>query len=551
MLSKRDIERLHPYGYSLIMRSCEDCGEFWRVGLQFTHQKHTRPPFRMEIDLPRVTGAHLIMDGVERTVLPIITECGVRDRTETLRSMLQQAMERGMCDFAEHDGPIPSSEVIMAEFRAIVARSPFIVDTPPNSPLEKAGYEDMVRLDRPEGNPTKTDWREFQEEDWKRLDPDSTSQSDKINRVFRRRNGVHCRSIGNNGIFTRANPRRTFLTRTTYERHLPQLVEDKPLVANEKNQLSGKNLLTALMDLGNTTFEDAIAISRSAAAAMTCVRTVRQTWVGHKPLVIQAPIGNVYQPKALLGKTEDGEEGVHADKLYYPAKLVDIQVRSTTKFRKKGFRYIFTFEATMPVRDGDKIAGRHGNKGIAWIVEDRDMPLLKGTERGLDLRVDICLSPISVVKRRMMSLYLEMMAAKKAIAEGHQIIVPEWDIPEGLSFEELIAEGYGKKSQLYLQGMPLPEMTFVAPLYWIRQDKIAVEQVSASRGRVVTNHLGLPIDSAKINGQKRDVSKSLAFFHKPIRNILADSISSNTLGSKKMEAVAQILEPGFQLGQLT
>lgn len=551
MLSKRDIERMHPYGYNIYMLSHEDMGEFWRLELQFSHKNSRHLPFKMDLDLPKVNGAHLIMDGVERTVLPAITECGIRNRTETLRNTLKQAIERSMCDFMFHGGPPPASEVVEAEFKALIAKSEFIVDTPPHSPLEKKGYEHMIRIDRPEGNPTKTSWREFQESDWDRLDPDSTSQSEKINRVFRKKTGIHCESIGHNAVFSRANPRRTFLTRTAFERHLPQLVPDPPLVANEKNQLSGKNLFTALMDLGNTTFEDSIGVSRSAASALTCVRTIRMTWVGHKPLVIKAPIGNVYQPKALLAKTEDGIEGVHADKLQYPAKLVDIQVATTLKFRDPAYRYIFIFEAELPLRDGDKIAGRHGNKGIAWIVEDRDMPMIKHpTNDRMNMRVDVCLSPISVVKRRMMSLYLEMMAAKKAMAEGRQIIVPEWDIPDNLTFEKLIQEGYGQKDQLYLQGMPLPELTYVGPLYWIRQDKLAVEQVSASRGRVVVNHLGLPINSARVNGQKRDVSKSLAFYHKPIREILADNISFNTLGVKKFESVVQVLEPEFHIGML-
>jgi hypothetical protein len=263
------------------------------------------------------------------------------------------------------------------------------------------------------------------------------------------------------------------------------------------------------------------------------------------------PTGVQVSPKALIAKTEDGEEGIHATKLYYPATFVEVKTVPTIKFKRKAYRYIFTFRAELPLRDGDKIAGRHGNKGIAWVLDDRDMPSLKHPEHPrMNMRVDVCLSPISVVKRRMISLYFEAMVAKKAQAEGRTITVPGWEIPEELGFQRLIDEGWGKKDQLYISGMPLPEKTFVAPLFWLRLDKIAAEQSSASVGRVVTNHLDLPIDRAKVNGQKRDISKSLAFFHKPIRGILKDTIRRNTLGSKKCESVIQILEPNFTIGNL-
>lgn len=553
MLSQYDLEMLSPHGCQTFMKKYEDCGDFWRVELEFQDKKFIRYPFKMILELPVAHGPHIIIDGVERTVLPSVTECGLRSRTETLRGLLQRALERGLCDFMLHGGPLPDSAVIMAEFRALVAKSEFIVDTPASSPLEREAYEQMIRIDKPTGNPIDISWREFMDRDWGRLDPNSTSQSDKINRVYRRGRGEHslCDSIEKNIVFCRANPRRTFLTRTAFERHLPQFVPETPLVVNEKSQLSGKTLLTAFMDLGNTTFEDSIAVSQSAAAAMTCVRTIRQTWVGHKPLEIRIPNGTLVNPRALIAKTTDGLEGVHADKLHYPAKLVDVEVVPTLKFKEPAYKYVMTFEAMLPLRDGDKIAGRHGNKGIAWIIRDRDMPSIPHPDNPrMSMRIDVCLSPISVVKRRMMSIYLEGMAAKKAQATREQIVVPGWDIPDDLGFQALIDEGWGEKDQLYINGAPLPEKTFVAPLMWLRLDKIAAEQANCSSGKVVVNHLGLPIDAARVNGQKRDISKSLAFYHKPIRGIMKDTIERNTLGVKKCEAVIQALEPGFTLDSL-
>jgi len=174
------------------------------------------------------------------------------------------------------------------------------------------------------------------------------------------------------------------------------------------------------------------------------------------------------------------------------------------------------------------------------------MPIWRD-QKGHQFRVDICISPISVIKRRSMSLLYEMMLAKKAVAEDTHFCVDPMDSLENLDFKALVKEGWGEKEQLWLGNQPLPQKTFVAPLFWMRLDKLAREQLSAQTGPTVLNHLGLPTDSAKMNGQKRDFSKGMAFFQRHLEDVLKWTVLENTTGVDQIENLVRVLEPDFSI----
>ncbi len=76
---------------------------------------------------------------------------------------------------------------------------------------------------------------------------------------------------------------------------------------------------------------------------------------------------------------------------------------------------------------GDKMAGRHGNKGVvATIVPEEDMPFLDdGTP------VDICLNPLGVPSRMNVGQVLETHLGVAAKALGFKVATPVFDgIPE-------------------------------------------------------------------------------------------------------------------------
>ena len=115
-------------------------------------------------------------------------------------------------------------------------------------------------------------------------------------------------------------------------------------------------------------------------------------------------------------------------------------------------------------------------------------------------------------------------------------------------FKKLVSEGFGSKTQLYLGSHRLEHETFVAPLYWIRLDKLGAEQASAQKGPVHLNHTGLPEDTTK-NGQRRDPSKTLAMFHRGLYDLLGSSVRENALETGRFENLVKVLEPDFDFSK--
>jgi len=499
-------------------------------------------------------GNFIVMDGRECAIIQSITELGRRGPVEVISDLFCQALEIGMADFVNNDGPPPDGDAIMAEFSRLVAASPLVLDTP-RMRLERTGFGQMIRMSTPEGGPTKIDWREIQMKHTGMIDPTSTSQGKSINRVFRR---VHDQEHGlseilaKNAIGLKYNPRRAFLLRTAFERHYRQALPDAPLVMNKESELSGKTGMTALMDMGTLTFEDSMVLSESFAAALACIVETTQTWVGHQPLETVVKIGDTIDPGELIAISVDRDIKIHASKIPFPSKLLAVQACPTVKFKAPAWRYYFKFESVSLTRNGDKLAGRHGNKGVAQVIPDRHMPVVVDP-RNTDCRyqVDIVQSSLSVFKRRQMSLLWEIMLANKAMTEGTRFEVGPWEVPDEISFKTLTQEGWGKKSQCYLGGVPLKHEVFAGPLYWLRLDKLARKESAVKKhSRVFLNHLGLPMNNARLNGQRRDISKSAAMHHRGMNQLLMSTILENAVDLRKFESLVRVLEPEFRMSEL-
>ncbi|MEX0934945.1 MAG: DNA-directed RNA polymerase subunit beta [Candidatus Paceibacterota bacterium] len=83
-----------------------------------------------------------------------------------------------------------------------------------------------------------------------------------------------------------------------------------------------------------------------------------------------------------------------------------------------------------PIRVGDKLAGRHGNKGvISTILPEEDMPYMEdGTP------IDIILTPLGVPSRMNLGQILEMHLGLAAHELGYQAVVPPFS---GATVEEI------------------------------------------------------------------------------------------------------------------
>jgi DNA-directed RNA polymerase subunit beta len=96
---------------------------------------------------------------------------------------------------------------------------------------------------------------------------------------------------------------------------------------------------------------------------------------------------------------------------------------------------------------GDKMAGRHGNKGvISRVVPVEDMPFLEdGTP------VDIILSPLGVISRMNLGQLLETHLGLAANALGYKVATPALNgISEEIIKEELQKAGFPVNGQLQL-----------------------------------------------------------------------------------------------------
>ena len=136
---------------------------------------------------------------------------------------------------------------------------------------------------------------------------------------------------------------------------------------------------------------------------------------------------------------------------------------------------------------GDKMAGRHGNKGVvARIVPEEDMPFLAdGTP------VDICLNPLGVPSRMNVGQVLETHLGVAAKALGFKVATPVFDgIPEEKIFEYLKdakkVEGFtwvgeNGKSTVYdgRTGEPFDQEIVVGYIYMLKLGHLVADKIHA------------------------------------------------------------------------
>ncbi|MBU0731429.1 DNA-directed RNA polymerase subunit beta [Patescibacteria group bacterium] len=118
-------------------------------------------------------------------------------------------------------------------------------------------------------------------------------------------------------------------------------------------------------------------------------------------------------------------------------KVVDVKIFSKENGDKLASGVIKTIQVSIAqlrkLQVGDKMAGRHGNKGvISRIVPVEDMPFMKdGTP------VDIILNPLGIVSRMNLGQVLEVHLGLAAKALGYKVAVPPF---HGASKEQISEE---------------------------------------------------------------------------------------------------------------
>ena len=275
---------------------------------------------------------------------------------------------------------------------------------------------------------------------------------------------------------------------------------DGPAISNGELAL-GQNILVAYMAWDGYNYEDALIISERLVQAdrhtsihiEDYLTDVRETKLGSE--VVTADIPNVSEEKLknldsegvvrigaeahsgdiLVGKiTPKGETELTAEERLLRAifgdkardvrdsslylehgehgKVINVKVFSAEAGDKLQPGVIKQVQVTVAdlrkVQVGDKMAGRHGNKGvISRVVPIEDMPFLEdGTP------IDMILSPLGVISRMNLGQLLETHLGLAANAGGYQAATPALNgITEEQIKAELVKLGFdgGGQVQLY------------------------------------------------------------------------------------------------------
>lgn len=260
----------------------------------------------------------------------------------------------------------------------------------------------------------------------------------------------------------------------------------------------GQNILVAFMAWEGYNYEDAVIVSERLVRddRYTSINIenwqvdVRDTKLG--PEVITSDIPNIGEEKLknldengivrigaevssgdiLVGKiTPKGETELSAEEKLLRAifgekardvrdsslylehgehgKVVDIKVFSREEGDKLPPGVIKTIQISIAdlrkIQVGDKLAGRHGNKGvISKVVPLEDMPFLEdGTP------VDMILTPLGVVSRMNLGQILETHLGLAANALGYKIATPVLDgVPEEKIRSELERAGFSQDGKI-------------------------------------------------------------------------------------------------------
>ena len=153
---------------------------------------------------------------------------------------------------------------------------------------------------------------------------------------------------------------------------------------------------------------------------------------------------------------------------------------------------------------GDKLAGRHGNKGVvSRILPVEDMPFMEdGTP------IDILLSPMGVPSRMNLGQLFETHLGMAAKALGYKVATPSFNgVPSDTISKELKKAGFSEdgRVQLYdgLTGEPFNERTSVGVMHMIKLHHMVEDKIHARSTGPYTMVTQQPLGGKAQNGGQR------------------------------------------------
>ena len=153
---------------------------------------------------------------------------------------------------------------------------------------------------------------------------------------------------------------------------------------------------------------------------------------------------------------------------------------------------------------GDKLAGRHGNKGVvSRVLPVEDMPFMAdGTP------IDIVLSPMGVPSRMNLGQLFEVHLGMAARALGYKVATPSFNgVPDEKISDELEKAGIARdgRVQLYdgLTGEPFNERTSVGVMHMLKLHHMVEDKIHARSTGPYTMVTQQPLGGKAQNGGQR------------------------------------------------
>lgn len=472
----------------------------------------------------------------------------IRNRTTVVANAIESILSKHLMDFFM-TGEKPTDLAVQADIDKWFKTDPMSQDAP-ESKIGLESLKDLVYVRAPD-NGLDLGPRQFSQQLLGIFDPASTPAGEKVNMAYRLAEGVKvvntmpqfgtsifCKTINRYHGPVSLSPRRTHISRAPYE-HALDLEEPIPPAVGTPGP-DGRDLVTAIMRFGAYVGEDAIVFSQTAAQKMRARRVITEQFPAINSIHMKVKQGDTILPGAVLAQTtsiETLEEAeIRTKKIRHPAEVTDVTAVYSRWFNVPCVKVRVRTQSIINLQNGDKVFTRGAIKGVVRVLPDNQMPTLEdGTP------VDVVISPESVVGRRSMSVFWEMMA-NEAVKNGVPVVMDHFN-PRP-SMPELVQAGYGDCSQLYLHGQALPEKTFVGKMFFFRLDKLASEIVSYHKGDVTLNGMGLPADSAKAAGQKRDLAKGIAMLARGFSHTFQELCDRNMHAHFSLDELTKVLQNG-------
>ncbi len=153
---------------------------------------------------------------------------------------------------------------------------------------------------------------------------------------------------------------------------------------------------------------------------------------------------------------------------------------------------------------GDKLAGRHGNKGVvARVLSTADMPFMEdGTP------IDVILNPLGVPSRMNLGQLFETHLGMAARALGYKVATPPFNgVTKETIVEELVKAGFPEDGKLQLfdgrTGEAFQERTAVGNMYIIKLHHMVADKIHARSIGPYTMVTQQPLGGKAQNGGQR------------------------------------------------